>query len=379
MNYYKVKIKKVKRTSIYFILLLLIIFNAVFYSIIAYKDYKYSEKINYSYKNILRPSTKKLLTKKLKNITIKEFITNIIQNEYNIYFTHTLFIELLMKKNIKPEIKNNLIIYSIDILQKIKLSSLFLDLKVLIFTNWNYPKNEIIKLIKLSLKIDNNLVNHRILFKKEMINKYSKDIIKFYKPKTLVEKNSYFNYLIRTKYYKKIIDYIENHKINIDIKTLDKSMASNIIKIGDLKKSENIILNLIKKEKIDYLYYYLSILYKNNNKINKEIEALEKIRYLNNYNKYYMIYLAQEYYKQKKYIKAINLIFNTNNKLIKRYCYRYIKYVNKLPFLDRGKYLERVKYICNKKQIYSTLSRYYKKAGNREKYDLYNLEINILK
>ncbi len=379
MNYYKIKIKKVKRMSVYYLLLLLIIFNSTFYSIIVYKDYKYSQKLNYSYKNILKPSTKKILSKGLKNIEIKEFITKIMQREYNIYFIHTLFIELLIKKNIKSEIKNNLIIYSIDILQKIKISSLFLDLKILIFTKWNYPKSEIISLIKLSLKIDNNLINHRILLKKEMIAKYSKDIIKFYKPKNLVEKNSYFNYLIRTKYYKKIINYIETHKINIDIKTLDKSMASNIIKIGDFKKSEKIILNLIKKEKIDYLYYYLSILYKNNNEINKEILALENIRDLDNYNKYYMIYLAQEYYKQKKYTKAINVIFNTNNKLIKRYCYRYIKYVNKLPFLNRGRYLERVKHICNKKQIYSALSNYYKKAGNREKYDLYNLEMNILK
>ena len=379
MNYYKVKIKRVKKIWVYYIMFILIIFNSAFYSLIAYKDYEYSNKVNYSYKNILKPSTKKILSKGLKKIRIKEFITEIIQKEYNVYFIYPLFVELLINKNIKPEIKNNLIIYSIDVLQKIKKSSLFLDLKVLIFTKWEYPESEIIDLIKESLKIDNNLNNHKVLFKRNMIKKYSGKIISFYKPHSLAEKNAYFNYLIRTGHYKKIIDYIEHNKINIDIKTLDKSMASNIIKIGDFEKSEKIILNLIKKEKIDYLYYYLALLYKNNNKTDMEIKTLEKIKTLDKYNKYYIIYLAEEYYKLKKYLKAVNTLFNTNNKMIKRYCNRYIKYVRKLPFENQGSFFERVKHICNKKRIYSVLSSYYKKMGNREKYDLYNIEINNIK
>jgi len=379
MNCYRVKGKKVKNTRIYYLLLFLFVFNFIFYSIIAYKDYKYSSILNYSYKNILKPSSKKVLSKGFKNIKVKEFIEDVMYNEYNIYFIYPLFIEFLINKNIKAEIKNNLIIYSIDSLKKIKKSSLFLDLKIYIYSNWEYPKKEIIELIKKSIKIDNNLNHHKILFRKVMIEKYSDDIISFYHPNSLVNSNSYFNYLLRTTNYNKIIDYIDNHKINIDIKTLDKNMAANIIKIGDFEKSEEIILDLIKKEKIDYLYYYLAILYKENGKKLKSLEALKSIKKLPNYNKYYIVYLAEEYYKSKQYLKSVNTIYNTNNKMIKRYCYRYIKYVNKLPFLDRGSYFERVKHICNRKQIYRVLSNYYKKAGNMEKYDLYNLEMNITK
>ena len=212
-----------------------------------------------------------------------------------------------------------------------------------------------------------------------MIKLYSEDIIRFYKPKTLSESNSCFNYLLRTNNYKKIIDYINNNKINIDIKVLDKNIAANIIKIGDFKKSEKIMLDLIKKEKIDYLYYYLSLLYVNNNKMTEAINTLEKIKKLPNYNPQYLIILADLHHKNKNYLKAIDSIFSTNNTIIKKYCNRYIYYVNKLAVLEREKFFKKVEYICDKKQIYTVLSRYYKKIGKIDKYDFYNLEINMIK
>jgi hypothetical protein len=379
MNYYKIKVKKIKKVIVYYLLLLLIVFNVTIYSVIGYRDFEYSNKINYSYKNLLKLKTKKILSKNIKDITIKEFLKDIVQNEYNVYFIYPLFIKFLANKNIKLEIKNNLILYSIDILKKIKPSSLFLDFNIYIYTLWEYPREEIVEMIKKSLEIDNDLSNHKVLFSKNMIDKYSGDIIDFYKPKTLSESSSYFNYLIRTTHYKEIIDYINNNKINIDIRTVDKNIASNIIKIGDFEKSKLIIKDLIKKQKIDYLFYYLSILYKNNNDIESSIKTLEEMKKIPEYNKIYMTYLAEEYYLKKEYLKAIDTLFNTNNIILKRYCYKYIAYVYKLPIEKQGKYFEKVKYTCDKKQIYSVLSNYYKKIGNIDKYDLYNLEINIMK
>jgi len=379
MKFYKVKVKKIKHPVIYYIISILLSLNLFFYSIIAYKDYTYSQNLNHSYKNLLSPSTKKVLSKKIKDIKFEEFINKVINKEYTIYWIYPLFIDFIMKKNIKTEIKYNLVIYTVDIFKNIKKSSLLLDLEIYIHSYWNYDKKDILKKIKKTLSIDNNLVNHKLLLSKKMVELYSKHIIEFYKPKTLSESNSYFYYLLRTKNYKKIIDYINNNKINIDIKILDKSMAANIIKIGDFEKSEKIMLDLIKKEKIDYLYYYLSLLYIDNNKMAKAIDILEQIKTLPKYNSWYLIVLADLYNKNKNYLKAIDSIFSTNNLIIKKYCSRYIYYVNKLTIGEREKFFKKVEYICDKKQIYTVLSRYYKEIGKIDKYDFYNLEINMIK
>jgi len=370
---YKVKYKKVKYRVLYLPTIFLILTNITIYSITFSQDFRYSTQISYGYKNVLTIKNKKKLSNKFVKLKIADFL-DIINNEPNNYFLYNLFLEFLLKKNMNSEIKNNLIIYNLDIFEKIKKSYLFLDLRAYIYTIWDEDRDTILKLIDESISVQRDLLEHKIFFKKNMIENYSDYISKVYNPKNYFETEIYFSYLIRIRKYDKIIELIDEKKIKLNRKSFNESF-SKFLYLSKEDKNQEKLITLLENNKTSYNYYYLARTYYDKKDYNRAIELLKDMKRVTDDRGSFSILLVYSYNKVKQFTNALDTLLTLPPNILKREYVLYIRTASKLDCEEQIKYLEKIKYIAQRKLLYKNLIKCYKKLKDDENVMRYQLKM----
>lgn len=370
---YKSSIKGRSQKIVPILLILILGINILIYGVITTVDFFADSGLQIASRDLLHPMSKKELKK--VDLTFSEWFSVIHREEGNFYLMVHFFNKLL-RSPLKREIKLALIKYSIDILGEIKKSYLFLDLDALVLSYWDGNQEEIREKLKESLTLEPQFSLHPLLNKKILL-KESRWISSWYQPPKLQHQHDFFRFLIRTKQYDKLVNFIEQGKLNIDKHTVDRTLARYLLQIKDQVRGERMLKQLIQKTQTDYSYYYLATLYLKQKAYQKALNTLNEMRKIT-YNQKYLLLYPAIYDGLKQYREGLYFLSKLPASQGKFRCGHYFKFIRKLPLKERSGELLKIVFICPKRHVYQHLISVYRKQKKSSLVDEYSLKLRML-
>ncbi|MBN2693853.1 hypothetical protein JXR93_04245 [bacterium] len=350
------------------IIIITLFLTSLIFGYLFFYDMSASKSLKLAYIDTLHPKTKIELN---KDESIHEMLKLFKYEGKNFYF-YTYFIDKLKSKKIKQEPLLSLLYQTVSEFEKIKKSTILLDIKILVLTIWDDDKNIILSLIKESIDKNRDLNSHPILLNRKIIDKWGEDIDKISYPDSKEQFAGYFRFLYKAKKYESLVDFVEKYKkIHIDKELFNNLYTVAIANLKDLEKAEKKLLTLYKSNNNLFTRKHLVFLYRKLGYNDKIKELLKNI----DTSPDEKIVLADIGFEESNSENSIRLYFKLPISTQKKECNRFFKYITKLDINKQEIELIRVKFICNQKIVYRKLLDIASKKGDKDKVREYQIKL----